>query len=234
MCIRDRHTERISFAKLGELWSNASSPPSVLMPVELTRADAEATRPTITKSLNALSTQVRGSYQPDESILSQSGAHFDAQDNILVQVIGEKTWHIVAPANSGWMYPTRLHYVKHSTPPDEPERLLADLDEHGSDTNDSFSPVDMLDPDLETYPRFEDAKPTVCTVRAGEMIFVPAFAYHTVVSRPESKSKMNVALNYWFEPNESLDAYHNVVHQQLVRAGAKEARARAARMRSDL
>lgn len=41
-------------------------------------------------------------------------------------------------------------------------------------------PLDPLNPDLERYPEYSQAKPLQCTVKAGEMLYLPSLWFHHV------------------------------------------------------
>lgn len=41
-------------------------------------------------------------------------------------------------------------------------------------------PLDPLDPDLERYPQYRRARPLRCSVKAGEMLYLPSLWFHHV------------------------------------------------------
>lgn len=41
-------------------------------------------------------------------------------------------------------------------------------------------PLDPLNPDYERYPSYRLAKPLHCTVKAGEMLYLPSLWFHHV------------------------------------------------------
>ena len=41
-------------------------------------------------------------------------------------------------------------------------------------------PLDPLEPDLERYPQYRSARPLCCSVKAGEMLYLPALWFHHV------------------------------------------------------
>lgn len=61
-----------------------------------------------------------------------------------------------------------------------------------------MSPVDIQDPNLEQFPRFEEAGRLECTLRPGDALFMPAFWWHEVQSRPDPVQQRNLAVNFWW------------------------------------
>ena len=60
-----------------------------------------------------------------------------------------------------------LHCLKHwPTPPLTPQV--------------PWIPLDPLDPDLEQYPQYRRARPLRCSVKAGEMLYLPSLWFHHV------------------------------------------------------
>ncbi|MBN3326292.1 JMJD7 protein, partial [Atractosteus spatula] len=55
-------------------------------------------------------------------------------------------------------------------------------------------PVDPLSPDYERYPEYRQARLLSCTVRAGEMLFLPALWFHHV-----RQSHGCIAVNFWYD-----------------------------------
>jgi jumonji domain-containing protein 7 len=98
--------------------------------------------------------------------------HFDASNNFYAQVFGSKVWTIFAPDDMRYLYPypdaSRMAHV---------------------------SSVDVEAPDLERYPLYARARPITFTVRAGELLFLPAFWWHHVTS-----TSVSISVNQWWSP----------------------------------
>ncbi|XP_048340125.1 bifunctional peptidase and (3S)-lysyl hydroxylase JMJD7 isoform X2 [Sphaerodactylus townsendi] len=60
-------------------------------------------------------------------------------------------------------------------------------------------PLDPLNPDLERYPDYVQAKPLKCTVKAGEMLYLPSLWFHHV-----QQSHGCIAVNYWYDMDYDL------------------------------
>lgn len=58
-----------------------------------------------------------------------------------------KRWHLFPPEDTSFLYPTRIPYEESSV----------------------FSSVNIVNPDLERFPRFSRVRPYVVTLSAGEV-----------------------------------------------------------------
>ncbi|KAM6968881.1 bifunctional peptidase and (3S)-lysyl hydroxylase JMJD7 isoform 2-T2 [Tautogolabrus adspersus] len=55
-------------------------------------------------------------------------------------------------------------------------------------------PLDPLDPDLDRYPQYVRARPISCSVKAGEMLYLPSLWFHHV-----QQSHGCIAVNFWYD-----------------------------------
>ncbi|XP_008120060.2 bifunctional peptidase and arginyl-hydroxylase JMJD5 [Anolis carolinensis] len=85
-----------------------------------------------------------------------SPLHHDPQHNFLVQVMGQKYIRLYSPQQSERLYPHEGHLL-HNT-----------------------SQVDVEDPDLETFPRFQAAAFQEGLLGPGQVLFIPAGHWHYV------------------------------------------------------
>ena len=96
--------------------------------------------------------------------------HYDScMDVMLILVRGRKRVTLFAPSNRRYLYPSspwQWSWVFNS------------------------SPVNVLQPDLERHPRFRHARPIVCMLEEGEVLYLPACWWHHIES-----FGFNVALN---------------------------------------
>jgi hypothetical protein len=79
-----------------------------------------------------------------------------------------------------------------------------------SSTPSNFSQVDTTLSDAELrdrFPLFLDARSRSVTVtlKAGQMLYLPAGWFHEVRSRGDGASGGHLAFNYWFHPPDSAD-----------------------------
>jgi len=85
-----------------------------------------------------------------------------------------------------------------------------------------MSPVNILKPNYTEYPKFSAARPMTCEVDEGDMLYLPAFWWHEVQSKPPTAPttitskcertrekeeecqpfsiSLNIAINFWYNP----------------------------------
>eukprot|EP00355_Strombidium_rassoulzadegani_P000133 CAMPEP_0168608272 /NCGR_PEP_ID=MMETSP0449_2-20121227/534_1 /TAXON_ID=1082188 /ORGANISM="Strombidium rassoulzadegani, Strain ras09" /LENGTH=201 /DNA_ID=CAMNT_0008648237 /DNA_START=315 /DNA_END=916 /DNA_ORIENTATION=+ len=97
-----------------------------------------------------------------DGIGTKSLPHQDDAENIMCVVRGFKTFYIVSPFQSHFVYSGQ----KENYP-------------------NNYSPVDFLEPDLEKFPLFKQARVFEVKIEAGDCLFLPTFWWHQVNSSPE-------------------------------------------------
>ncbi|MEH6548806.1 MAG: cupin-like domain-containing protein [Pseudomonadales bacterium] len=104
-----------------------------------------------------------------------SPCHYDAQSNIACCAVGKRKFTLFPPDQIQNLYPGPL-----------------DLTPGGQ----AITMVDFSAPDLEKYPRFEEAMSVgqVAELEAGDAIYIPCMWWHQV----EATSEFNVLINYWW------------------------------------
>ena len=60
-----------------------------------------------------------------------------------------------------------------------------------------MSPVDILKPDYQRFPKFKEARALNCTIDEGDVLFMPSFWWHEVQSHPSKEEPRNAAVNFW-------------------------------------
>ncbi len=99
--------------------------------------------------------------------------HYDATNNFFAQQYGEKHFTIFPPSDSAHVYPHPI------------DSKMAHL-----------SAVDVDNPDLRAHPNYSLARPIRFTVKAGELLYLPAFWWHQVRS-PEVSTSVSI----WWMPD---------------------------------
>ncbi|XP_018552043.1 HSPB1-associated protein 1 homolog isoform X1 [Lates calcarifer] len=100
--------------------------------------------------------------------------HLDSYGyNLVLQVQGRKRWHLFPPEDTSKLYPTRIPYEESSV----------------------FSRVDVLHPDLRSFPDFQRARAHIVTLQPGQVLYVPRHWWHYV----ESVDPITVSVNSWIE-----------------------------------
>jgi [protein]-arginine 3-hydroxylase / protease len=103
---------------------------------------------------------------------SVTTAHFDLSHNLFCQIAGAKKVLLFPPEQSGCLHCPHAPFARGL----------------------HFSPVNVEHPDLDAFPRFRDARPVEVTVRAGEMLFIPAGWWHYLRALQPS-----ISLNFWWD-----------------------------------
>jgi hypothetical protein len=98
--------------------------------------------------------------------------HYDLVHNLFAQVTGRKRFILFAPEQTKLLYPfPKFSPIAH------------------------FSRVNLDDPDLVKFPRFQNARPLECTVEPGDILFIPVFWWHQVYS-----INLCVSISFWSHP----------------------------------
>lgn len=131
--------------------------------------------------------------------------HYDFPDNLACCVIGERKFTLFPPEQQSNLYVGPIDF----TPAGQP-----------------ISMVNIQQPDLNRYPKFEKAMQSArtATLQPGDAIFIPSMWWHSV----ESLSTLNGLVNYWWRttPNYLGVPSHSLLHAILsIKYLPKEQRA---------
>lgn len=100
-----------------------------------------------------------------------SPLHYDGGDfNFLVHIVGRKQFDMYPPEDTENIYPNREGRLPH------------------------LSLVDPLRPDLERFPRFAQARRLRVVLEPGDILFVPAWWWHSTLSLSPS-----ISVNFWWQ-----------------------------------
>ncbi|KAK7485424.1 hypothetical protein BaRGS_00023372 [Batillaria attramentaria] len=145
----------------------------------------------------------KNTLQPDEQNIwfsdgnTLANIHYDGFDNFLCQISGTKEVILFEPHNNERLYEAYIaeailtynastkEFWRAKTP-----RLVSKI----------ISPVDIKQPNLERFKKFGEARPMSCTIKQGEVLYIPAFWWHEVQSRPSPTEHRNLAVNSWYDP----------------------------------
>eukprot|EP00937_MAST-01D_sp_MAST-1D-sp2_P003410 g3410.t1 len=140
----------------------------------------------------------------------ESSLHFDGgYDNVLLQLAGVKRFVMFDALQSPLLYPWPMRSILSGDPYNEADGRHPRWEE---DMQPNFSPLDitMLSGagalDLRRFPRAAEARPLVCTLRAGEAMLLGRDTWHAVWSfhggaaanGTNLNSSVNTAINLWF------------------------------------
>ncbi len=103
-------------------------------------------------------------------------AHFDQSDNLACVVAGQRRFTLFPPEQVGNLYIGPLDFAPTPTP---------------------ISMVDFAAPDLQRFPRFEEAlaHAQVADLEPGDAIYIPTLWWHHV----QSTGMLNILVNYWWQ-----------------------------------
>jgi len=104
--------------------------------------------------------------------------HFDEAFNLFTQIRGRKRFKLYSPKYFANLYPYPVHHPC-----------------------DRQAQVDIDNPDLIRFPKFSAAKGVETIVEPGDVLYLPPYWFHHVVSLDKS-----ISVNFWFVmPNDKLE-----------------------------
>lgn len=116
--------------------------------------------------------------------------HKDHYENLYCVISGEKKFILLPPTDRPFIpYGEYQPAVYHQREDGEFEVI----DQVGSEKV-PWIPLDPLDPDLDRYPQYLRARPLHCSVKAGEMLYLPSLWFHHV-----QQSHGCIAVNFWYD-----------------------------------
>nr|XP_054306439.1 bifunctional peptidase and (3S)-lysyl hydroxylase JMJD7 isoform X1 [Pongo pygmaeus] len=116
--------------------------------------------------------------------------HKDHYENLYCVVSGEKHFLLHPPSDRPFI-PYELYTP--ATYQLTEEGTFKVVDEEAMEKV-PWIPLDPLVPDLARYPSYSQAQALRCTVRAGEMLYLPALWFHHV-----QQSQGCIAVNFWYD-----------------------------------
>ncbi|KAM6973455.1 bifunctional peptidase and (3S)-lysyl hydroxylase JMJD7 [Aplochiton taeniatus] len=116
--------------------------------------------------------------------------HKDHYENLYCVISGEKHFILLPPTDRPFI-PYELYQP--AVYRQREDGNFEVVDEKDSDKV-PWIPLDPLNPDLERYPDYRHARPLHCTVRAGEMLYLPSLWFHHV-----RQSHGCIAVNFWYD-----------------------------------
>ncbi|KAL6655356.1 hypothetical protein ACP70R_006182 [Stipagrostis hirtigluma subsp. patula] len=140
---------------------------------------------------------------------SVTSFHKDHYDNIYVVVSGEKHFLLLPPTEHHRLYVRDYPAARYVAAEKEPEgenqlRLKLEMEEP-----ERMVPWSSVDPypaspeematQASSFPLYFDGPaPIRCTVRAGEMLYLPSMWFHHVSQSP-GPNGLTIAVNYWYD-----------------------------------
>ncbi|KAL0484050.1 hypothetical protein AKO1_004664 [Acrasis kona] len=134
---------------------------------------------------------------------SVSSPHKDPYENIYVVVCGVKVFYLLPPCSQPWLHEEMYHQALYSLNKDD--NWVSKPIEQSDPI--PWIPVDLSNIDYEKYPLMKNVQPIKVTVKAGEILYLPALWYHQVEQRDDNSGRC-IAVNYWYD-SPLLSHYHN-------------------------
>lgn len=124
---------------------------------------------------------------------SLTQTHFDLYENLVCVVAGQKRFVLFPPDQTKNLYMGPIEVTVSGVP---------------------TSMADLENPDFETHPRFAEAlaTATVAELEPGDVLYIPYMWWHHV----SSDAELNVQVNYWWNPAESLGQPMQVLIHALL------------------
>jgi jumonji domain-containing protein 7 len=161
-------------------------------------ADIETSLPIANEAFGCTDAEATNIWIGDER--STSSLHKDFFENMYVVVQGEKTFTLLPPTDIQYLreeeFPTRRYKVNRSSS----SGGIAYTDVVLATEGCPSEVLQWIDIEIDTSTHFEDMPkhrrlhPICCTVRPGEILYIPAMWYHQV-----SQNSLTIAINYWYE-----------------------------------
>ncbi|KAM9328317.1 bifunctional peptidase and (3S)-lysyl hydroxylase JMJD7 [Pholidichthys leucotaenia] len=153
---------------------------------ELT-ADVEEHVPWMSTALGKLPDAVNFWLGEAKAITSM---HKDHYENVYCVISGEKHFILLPPTDRPFIpYGVYQPAVYH-----QQEDGKFEVINQADSEKVPWIPLDPLNPDLEHYPQYRQARPLHCSVKAGEMLFLPSLWFHHV-----RQSHGCIAVNFWYD-----------------------------------
>jgi peptidyl-lysine (3S)-dioxygenase / protease len=156
---------------------------------------------------------------------SVTSFHKDHYDNIYVVVSGEKHFLLLPPTEHHRLYISDYPAAQYVAADQEAEgerqlRLKLQMEEP-----ERMVPWSSVDPypaaQASSFPLYFDGPaPIRCTVRAGEMLYLPSMWFHHVSQSP-GPNGLTIAVNYWYDMQFDIKyAYFNFLRSLEIVDGS--------------
>jgi hypothetical protein len=139
-----------------------------------------------------------------------SSLHYDPKDNIMLQLLGNKTFYMYHGFDTGHLYPEVMKIYSDDDPDDNYDKEFINLrrqSRRAGGAQDNFSPIDPLNPNYKKFPLSKHASLIKCVLHPGDALYMPSFTWHHVVSEGEDRQTnplidgLNMGVNVWFAGN---------------------------------
>ncbi|XP_058440694.1 bifunctional peptidase and (3S)-lysyl hydroxylase JMJD7 isoform X2 [Marmota monax] len=153
--------------------------------------------------------QLLSDLEPHVPWASEALVHKDHYENLYCVVSGEKYFLLHPPSDRPFI-PYELYTP--ATYQLTEEGTFKMVDEEAMEKV-PWIPLDPLAPDLTQYPSYSQAQALRCTVRAGELLYLPSLWFHHV-----QQSHGCIAVNFWYDMEYDLKYSYFQLLDSLTKA----------------
>ncbi len=119
---------------------------------------------------------------------TKSKLHYDSDHNLFVQIYGKKIVTLISPKYSENCYPTNITWY------------------------DGYSPIDVMQPNLDLYPEFGNVLLLQSELEAGDMLYIPKGWWHDIRSTENSIS----ANLWWINWKDFLSEFYSEIKYKYI------------------
>ena len=143
--------------------------------------------------------------------------HKDHYENLYCVIKGEKHFTLYPPSDRPYI-PYKTYQVgQYKFDPLGNTWTIENSKTVGSSNKVPWICVDPLKPRYDLYPQFKHAQPVQCTVKAGDVLYLPALWFHHV-----RQTDWTIAVNYWYDMEfdlkyiyyQTLDKISSLIEEQ--------------------
>eukprot|EP00268_Persea_americana_P043450 TRINITY_DN43682_c0_g1_i1.p1 TRINITY_DN43682_c0_g1~~TRINITY_DN43682_c0_g1_i1.p1 ORF type:complete len:392 (+),score=60.11 TRINITY_DN43682_c0_g1_i1:51-1226(+) len=239
LCFASAHVERMPFSLALQHIANSGSPSSSSFVAyaqeqndcfrseySALASDVESHIPWASEALGCLPEAVNlwiGNHR------SETSFHKDHYENLYAVISGEKHFLLLPPTDVHRMYILQYPAARYSFNQEtgefslKLEKPLRYVPWSSVDPYPSSSSIEQRQRSM--FPRyFSGPKPFECTVKAGEILYLPSMWFHHVRQSPDSRGR-TIAINYWYDMQFDIKyAYFNFLQSidyHLAKPSAK-------------
>eukprot|EP01083_Nonionella_stella_P050743 134888_1 len=149
---------------------------------------------------------------------SVSSLHQDPYENIYAVIAGSKHFTLLPPTDLPWLHRTKFRKGKYFKEDDGNWRIITSEPEEFVE----WIPVDPNSPNFEEFPKFRHTHPLRCTIKPGELLYLPALWFHEVRQTGDCHGThgRTIAVNWWYDMSYNVTFNYNNVLDEMVRKRA--------------
>merc|ERR1719343_1934597 len=127
-----------------------------------------------------------------------TGFHTDGPDNLLVQLEGSKEVLMADPSETENLHYSSVADVAADMRLEEDGTVVRQGLHIGDRSSAGHSVIDLTNPQqVKHFPSFEDVRGTICKIEEGDVLYIPSFWHHAVVTSPNEECH-GLSLNLWY------------------------------------